>query len=74
MEVRLQLSNFIWTEYSPCPLSQWAGWGLWPLDLPIGVGGFCFIVVVFLLCLIVAFHCCLPSIHDDVHEFWATFG
>ena len=24
--------------------------------------------------LIVAFHCCSPSIHDDVHEFWATFG
>ena len=28
----------------------------------------------FLFCLIVAFHCCLPSIHDDVREFLATFG
>ena len=55
-------------------MRQWAGWGLRPLDLLIGVGGFCFIVVVFLLRLIVAFHCCSPSIHDDVHEFLATFG
>ena len=38
------------------------------------VGGFCFIVVVFLLRLIVAFHGCSPSIHDDVREFLATFG
>ena len=53
---------------------QWAGWGLWPFDLPIGVGGCCFIVVVVLFRLIVAFHCCSPSIHDDVREFLATFG
>ena len=54
-------------------MSQWAGWGLRPLDLPIGVGGFGFIVVVFLLRLIVAFHGCSPSIHDDVREFFGDF-
>ena len=56
-------------------MSQWAGWGLWPLDLPIGVGGFAF--VLFCFCF-VSFDCCvsllLPSIHDDVREFLATFG
>ena len=34
---------------------------------------FLFYCCCFLLHLIVAFHCCSPSIHDDVHEFWAIF-
>ena len=49
-------------------MRQWAGWALWPLHVPIGVGGFGFVL----------FDCCisllLPSIHDDVCEFLATFG
>ena len=49
---------------------QWTGWGLRPLHVPIGVGGCAFL----LFCLIVAFPCCCLSIHDDVHEFLATFG
>ena len=35
---------------------------------------FCFCFVFVLFCLIVVFHCCLPSIQDDVREFLATFG
>ena len=44
---------------------QWAGWGLQPLHVSIGVGGFLFDCCISLL---------LHSIHDDIHEFLATFG
>ena len=49
-------------------MCQWAGWGLRPLHVPLGAGGFgyCFVILLFSLL--------FPSIHDDVREFLATFG
>ena len=38
------------------PIGKWAGWGLWPLHVPIGVGGFGFCCVLLLHFLVVSFH------------------
>ena len=51
-------------------MRQWAGWGLRQLHVPIGVGGFAFL----LFCLIVVFPCCcLPSMMMFV-RFWQLLG